>query len=265
MPLLGGKPTLPWHYASVEINEHIDALRVAGDRLAAVVAESNLDAPVPPCPGWDVRELVRHLGGIHRWATRYVTEARMAVIEDELEQIAGGWPRDADLVDWFRDGHGHLVRALEHAPADLECFTFLQAPSPLAMWARRQAHETSIHRLDAESASNAITPFRRDMALDGIDELVVAFITRRGRGPRSPLPTSLALVPTDASLRWTVFFDSESCRTEREEREAAVTVSGEASDLYAWVWNRPTIDEVTIDGDPAVARIWSEKVHVRWG
>jgi len=40
---------------------------------------------------------------------------------------------------------------LASAPPDLDCLTFLAAPSPLAMWARRQAHETAIHRVDAES------------------------------------------------------------------------------------------------------------------
>ena len=255
---------MAWHHADMEVSEHVEALRTAGERLAAVIAESDLDTAVPPCPGWDVRELVRHLGGVHRWATRYVAEARVAAIEEELEEIAGGWPDDDDLVDWFRDGHSRLLRALAEAPSDLECFTFLQAPSPLAMWARRQAHETAIHRLDAEAAFSTLTPFPTRMALDGIDELATAFITRRGRGPRSSHPTSLALLPSDASQRWTVFFDSAGCRTERAAAEGAVTVSGAASDLYAWVWNRPTIGDVTIGGDAAVARIWSETVHVRW-
>ena len=39
----------------------------------------------------------------------------------------------------------------------MRCFAFLPAPSPLAFWARRQAHETGIHRADVESAGFACT------------------------------------------------------------------------------------------------------------
>lgn len=36
----------------------------------------------------------------------------------------------------------------------VDCWTFLDAPSPLAFWARRQAHETAIHRADAQLAAD---------------------------------------------------------------------------------------------------------------
>ena len=42
---------------------------------------------------------------------------------------------------------------LRSAPADLDCFTFLPAESARHFWARRQAHETAIHRVDAENAA----------------------------------------------------------------------------------------------------------------
>jgi uncharacterized protein (TIGR03083 family) len=247
----------------MDVSEHVAALDIAGRRFAAVVAGTNLNTAVPPCPGWDVRDLVRHLGGVHRWATLYVSEARTAMIDLELEELVGGWPSDSDLVDWFVVGHGRLVECLAAAPADLDCFTFLAAPSPLAMWARRQAHETSIHRIDAESAANTLTPFPRDLALDGIDEVLTALITRRGRGPRSPVERRIQFSPEDSPERWTVWFNSESCRTERSGTAADVTASGAASDLYAWVWNRPSIGKVTIAGDATVAGLWQQTAHGR--
>ena len=67
----------------------------------------------------------------------------------------GSWPPDAELAAGSRQGCAALADALAAAPADLECWTFLRAPSPLAMWARRQAHETAIHRVDAELAAGA--------------------------------------------------------------------------------------------------------------
>ena len=41
---------------------------VTGD-FAEAVRAADLDAPVAACPGWQVRDLVGHLGRIHRWAT----------------------------------------------------------------------------------------------------------------------------------------------------------------------------------------------------
>ena len=248
----------------MEVARHIAALDAAGRRFAEVVSGVDLDSSVPPCPDWDVRRLVRHLGGVHRWATRYVAEARTEVIDMDLEELVGGWPSDDQLVTWFVTGHRKLVDVLTAAPFDLNCFTFLAASSPLAMWARRQAHETSIHRVDAEAAGGTLTSFPTDLAVDGIDEVLTAFITRPRRGPRAPVEQRIQFAPNDDPSRWTVRFDSDSCWTERSGGVADVTVGGAASDLYAWAWNRPAIGEVMITGDAAVAVLWQETVHVRW-
>src|SRR5215469_8148559 len=137
----------------VEISQHLDALRDAGTRLSAAAAQAGPDAPVPSCPEWVVRDLVRHQGGVHRWATDIVARPRTEDWDVDLDEVVPSWPSDAELIDWFGDGVDRLVSALSAADPDLVCWTFLSAPSPLAMWARRQAHETSIHRVDAELAA----------------------------------------------------------------------------------------------------------------
>jgi hypothetical protein len=40
-----------------------------------------------------------------------------------------------------------------------------------------------------------------------------------------------------------------------------VTVAGSATDVYLWLWNRPS--RVDITGDPTVAERW-KRVRVRW-
>ncbi|MCH7670054.1 MAG: maleylpyruvate isomerase family mycothiol-dependent enzyme [Acidobacteria bacterium] len=111
------------------------------------------------------------------------------------------WPDDSDLINWYLDTNANLVDALESAPPDVESFTFLPAPSPLAMWARRQAHETAIHRFDAENAAGIASEFDPTFAIDGIDELLAAFAPRADAFPFSH---SVAC-STDGG-----------CRTERE-------------------------------------------------
>src|SRR5438034_6037440 len=145
----------------MRVAEHIDALREHGRALADAARDLDPATPVPTCPEWRVRDLVRHQGGVHRWATSYVAEARPTSDGDDgdLERLVGGWPRDDDLIGWFREGHASLVAALEAAPDDLICWTFLRAPSARAFWARRQAHETAVHLADARSAGETPTAF----------------------------------------------------------------------------------------------------------
>ena len=60
----------------MDVATHIEALRREGGFLASAVAVADPDDPVPTCPEWTVRDLVHHTGGVQRWATGYVADAR---------------------------------------------------------------------------------------------------------------------------------------------------------------------------------------------
>ena len=162
-------------------------LRRQGEWLADAAERAGLDALVPPCPPWQVRDLLRHTGYIHRWATRHLTECPDHVLDGppEEEILRGGAP-DPELLGWFRAGHAALVETLIAADPALECATFMPASSSLAFWARRQAHETAIHRADAESAAGKIPEYPAEFAADGIDELITGFGRRRKYQPCRP-------------------------------------------------------------------------------
>src|SRR5690349_6652723 len=134
----------------METAEFLTTLDREGRLLAAAAAEAGTDAKVPTCPEWQVADLLRHTGAVHRWAAALVADGHTAP-----RPLGDGPDLDgAELVAWYRDSHRLLVDTLAAAPADLECWTFHPAPcpSPLAFWTRRQAHETAVHRYDAESA-----------------------------------------------------------------------------------------------------------------
>ena len=38
------------------------------DQLRSHIEDADLTVPVPSCPGWNVGQLLRHLGGAQRWA-----------------------------------------------------------------------------------------------------------------------------------------------------------------------------------------------------
>ncbi|MEV4331288.1 maleylpyruvate isomerase family mycothiol-dependent enzyme [Streptomyces sp. NPDC049597] len=227
-----------------------------GQLLAAAADAAGPGAPVPTCPGWRMRDLLRHTGTVHRWATSFVTEGHTSYRPDAGEPDLDG---DA-LLEWFREGHGMLVAALSEAPADLACWSFLPAPSPLAFWARRQAHETAVHRADAESASNGKPgPFAAEFAVDGIDELLAAFHARPRSRVRTTAPRLLRVAATDTGDVWTVRLSQEPARTERGGGGPCdCELSGPADRLYLTLWNRLPLDAVSVTGDAALARLWRE-------
>ena len=189
----------------MEIAEHIDALRRQGDLLAEAATRSGLDASVPPCTPWQVKDLLRHTGYIHRWAARHVTECPDAVLDGPPEaDILRGGAADPDLLAWFRAGHAALVETLSTADPGLVCATFMDAPSPLAFWARRQAHETAIHRADAESASGVRPEYEPDFAADGVDELIMGFGQRHKYRPPGEHDGGMQVRATDTGHAWRV-------------------------------------------------------------
>ncbi|MDQ0579276.1 maleylpyruvate isomerase family mycothiol-dependent enzyme [Streptomyces rishiriensis] len=243
----------------METAEFIRILDQEGRSLASAAAQAGPDAKVPTCPDWQVRDLLRHTGTVHRWATSFVAEG-----EPSFRPFAEPPQLDGDaLLDWYRESHLRLVDTLFSAPPDVECWHFLPAPSPLAFWARRQAHETAVHRVDAESArGRAPEETARDLtpgfAADGIDELLRGFHARAKSRVRTDRPGILRVRATDTDdAVWTVRLSAEPPATERNaEGDADCEVSGPAAPLYLSLWNRLPLPAVA--GDAALATLWRE-------
>jgi len=257
----------------VEITEHIDVLRRQGDLLADAAGRAGLGAAVPPCEPWQVKDLLRHTGYIHRWAARHITECPDTVLDGPSEaDILRGGAADPDLLAWFRAGHAALVETLSTADPGLVCATFIDAPSALAFWARRQAHETAIHRADADSASGIRPEYDPEFAADGIDELITGFGQRRKYRPSAEHAGSMRVQTTDTGHAWHVGGEGGRIQARREADgpnpvgSAACTVTGPASGIYLFLWNRSDAAEadVTISGDTGFLELWQSSVRVRW-
>jgi uncharacterized protein (TIGR03083 family) len=249
----------------MDVSAHIDTLRVEGARLAAAAALSGPPAPVPTCPEWAVRDLVYHQGGVHRWATAYVEGGHTEPGAVDFSSARGPLPADPDLVDWFLSGHAALVEALAGASPDLQCWTFLRAPSPLAFWARRQAHEITIHRVDTElAAGTTLSAITSDVAADGIDELLVGFGPARGRRKEDTErePAVIAVRCTDHEAGWIVRLGPEGVIAERAPGTSEIpardaksrpistcAVHGTAADLYLALWRRRATETLTLEGN----------------
>jgi uncharacterized protein (TIGR03083 family) len=241
----------------VEIDDHLGQLQADAAGLAGAAQVAGLDAPIPYLD-WSVRDLVTHVGGVHRFAADIVGERRDS-LDTAAARAVGTGPGDDELLDWFTVGAASLIETLVAAPKDVEVPMFLPAPSPLAFWARRQAHETAIHRVDAEAAAHTETPFAAEFAQDGIAELLQGFAKRRANAIGQD--GRMVLRPDDGPS-WVLTLGGERIVAEPGEGEGDLVVAGSSSDVYLWLWNRPS--GTRLRGDDRLAELWRQTVRVRW-
>jgi uncharacterized protein (TIGR03083 family) len=245
------------------LDDYLTLLDFEGDLFTTAIRAAEPSAPVPTCPGWTMRDLVLHQGEVHRWATtivRHEVAKPSAVPADNVGEI----PDDTSLATWFGAGLDALLTTLRTSEPSLRCFTFLaDAPPPLLFWARRQAHETGMHRVDAESASGVISPFAPSSAADGIDELLTGFVPRKNSRLRSDRPLSLQIEAADTSDAWHLTITDEPPVTVRGRQPADCTVRGAAADLHPALWHRPAGD-LEVQGDPTVFDLFRTHVTVTW-
>jgi uncharacterized protein (TIGR03083 family) len=251
-PKAGGPNTQP---RPLSIDQHLERLEIEGGRFGEVVGRIALDAAVPSCPAWNVEALIRHLGDVHRWAATIVRDR----VQDRLRRDFTG-PEDRDaLLAWYTEGHAQLLDTLRGASPGDHVWAWAPAPNPLAFWARRQSHETAIHRLDAEQAAGSPTPFPADAATDGIDEwLTMASMRCRvadGRGRR------LHLRADDLPAEWVVELRDDALSVQHGGEGGDCSVRGSASDLFALVMNRRDADGLDVVGDSDVLRAWRDSVR----
>jgi uncharacterized protein (TIGR03083 family) len=251
----------------MDVRRHLDELTAHGLIMAEALERAGLASAVETCPGWTVLDLLTHTGMVHRWAALNLVEG---------PDPETGYPRTAvetapvgDPLEWFRSGHEQLVSTLRAAPVDVVAARFLaDAGTPLEFWARRQAHETAIHRADAEAALGTVPQIDTQFALDGIAELLEGFYARRAGRLRTDPGFTLQVTPHESEVSWLVAVRPDGRTITREAHGAEVradaTLSGSAADLYLELWNRPSRGGVEFTGDPAVLATWRELARVSW-
>src|SRR5277367_835117 len=89
-------------------------------RCLLAAARTGWGRLVPPCPGWDAAELVRHMGGILVWMAAVVTSG-----ERVSRRSLDPEPQDpADLPPWYLDSLERALDVLGSARPDAEVWTF---------------------------------------------------------------------------------------------------------------------------------------------
>lgn len=244
----------------LEFERYLDELERQGQLLRDSARQPSPHAGVPSCPGWDVARLLGHVTKVHHWAGSILRGGQ----PDAFEFSAA---LEGELFEVYDAGLRDVLSRLRSMPDSAVVWTITPASSAKLFWARRLAHETAIHRVDAELAAGfGVAGFEPEFAADGIDELLTG--SGAARFDRGGLPgnRTISLTPLDSNASWTLSVGPEllSCQPAAVD-DADLSVFGLASDLYRWVWNRAGDDEVALRGDLTLADRWRQDFTVRSG
>lgn len=221
--------------------EHLRWFGAERAAFGRVLEDGDLDAPVPSCPDWRLRELAAHLGGVHRW-TRLTVLAGQGSDGDPKPAALVEHPVPSErpaLVDWFEDGGAELERTLAETDPGAPCWT-LAPPAVVGFWMRRQAHETALHRWDAQRSAGTPKPIDPALAADGVAEVVDVMFPRQVRlGRLRPLVHGLR-VEIAGGAAYTLAGDGTA------PGPADATVAGPPEALLLLLWKRTTLDDPRI-------------------
>jgi uncharacterized protein (TIGR03083 family) len=237
----------------------LGALRAEGDAFRAAVAGApDLAASVPTCPDWSIAELTSHVANLYNRVRRLITTGSLGRPEDWGTPKPTG-PLEEVITQWT-DEFVELLAALDAVDPEQPTWNWAPQAKKAVFWHRRMAHETAVHRWDAQLAATGLTePIEAKLASDGITEILDTWLPAgRRRGPTDRFGV-VQLAATDAQHEWFVrlrgegvaLLDTASLFADTDPAEQAAA-AGNASDLQLALWGRVGWDTLEIAGDESL-------------
>lgn len=244
---------------------HLEILRAEGALVAALPVDA-LGAPVPSLPDWTVERVVRHLCRIHLWVAATFAADPTGPPADVATLRAV--PKGPDCLPAYRESLDELLAEFDRMDPSTPAASFIGEAVDLSWWARRQAQEVSVHRIDAQDGVHAAggpapDPLAVDGAADGIDEWARLFLAVRFQQRGGTIPTDLANrtvhihgtddpTPADGA-EWLISLGIDTVTIDATHAKGDVALRGSANDLLLTLWNRRPLSAIDVVGDAAVA------------
>jgi len=258
-----------WRKGRVDYVGHFGR-EVAAFEAAGCEAVSSEAAPaVPSCPGWVLTDLVLHLGLVHRIVARVVGE-RMQQPPEAGDRswlgLRGEWrdwlppgrarrqaPVPAALLDWFHAGAAELHERFRAADPGERVWTW-SADQSVGFWQRMQAIEAAVHRWDAQHATGTAEPVEAALAADAIAQTFEVMAPMRRAVAKAPAGQGERFVfqRSDGPGTWTVHFDGDAVLLGMPEENYDIQISGTASDLALFLWQRDVTGSLDVPGDASL-------------
>ncbi|MFP5488716.1 MAG: maleylpyruvate isomerase family mycothiol-dependent enzyme, partial [Acidimicrobiia bacterium] len=159
----------------------------------------------------------------------------------------------------FRQGVDELVVALRSLDPGAPTWHPFTVERVAAVWPRRQAHETSAHRWDLQTAVGAPDPIEPELASDGIDEYFEVAVPRLLKREGLAVPASSFHVHcTDVDGEWLVWSDDGAYRMKRAHEKGDAALRGPAEAILLRLWGRTSAraDELSPVGDESALAAW---------
>ncbi|MGB9223976.1 maleylpyruvate isomerase family mycothiol-dependent enzyme [Mycobacterium sp.] len=232
-----------------------------------LVSNADEAKPVPTCPGWNLGQLIRHVGRGDRWAAQIVRDRRDDFLDPRSVEGGKPPPDPDDAMSWLHGGAQRLVDAVEFSGVETTVWTFL-GPRPANWWIRRRLHEVAVHRADAAIALGTDFALDPDIAADAISEWLERVAIQAGRdGAALPLEDddTLHLHATDPGLgeagEWTIRVADGEITWSHEHGKGTVALRGGATELLLAMVRRVSVADTGIEifGDDTVWQKWLER------
>lgn len=233
-------------------SEFIAAIRSEGEAILAA-ARFGLEAEVPTCAGWEVDDLLLHVGRVYCRVAMLVSERAMSP-----QDYPPAPPEGTDPVDYVNNALDELVDALSSADADTPVWNWSEESQTAAFWARRMAHESAVHRYDAQRAHGVAQPIDADLARDGLDEMIDVLLPRVVERDGVELPSATFVFATTDDEDWPIRLGPAGVERLDVAKDPDVAVRGTPSALLLATYNRVKWSSLEVDGDATLLDAWSQ-------
>lgn len=228
----------------------------AADFRLAVGSPGALPAAVGSCPGWTVEDLIRHLGTVYRWARSHVGRG-VTSRPDPRPEVAGDAPTGPAVLTWWDGECAAVLDVLDRLDPQAPAWNWAPQPKTAGFWHRRMAHETAVHRWDAQMAIGLAEPIEAKLACDGVAEVLDSWLPAgRRRGATDRLGV-VQLAATDIEQDWFIrlrgsgglaLLDTDTL-LDADDPHARVLARGTTSDLLLALYGRVPFDVLDVTGD----------------
>jgi len=224
--------------AGTELSREQYLSHLNADYLLLAAAIPATPVEVPSCPGWSTNDLAKHMAHVYLGQAFVVETGNQAANKEHLAP----YPRTENYLEFMSWGFEAITKALDINRPERPTWSWHYSDRSVDFWFRRMAHETVIHRIDAEQAVGAVTSIDEALALDGVDE-VLDFLPLLGSWPEAPNVdfgiVSIIATTKNGSKIWDLNFTEHlaTISAAAEPNAAARLVicgDAEAMDLYLW-------------------------------